>query len=252
MSIDIALISLMAVSALLYLLTWISSLFCRESLSARLMKLSFFSVVLLLAVNAYAAKAWPFGNMRHVLCFFPIALGLIYYIRAKMLKPFASYFALAAALAMIGALCMPLQSHWRQMPALQSSWFVPHVTSYIISYGLMFVAFLITLRSYFRNQHESSLQVSNEIIRLAFPFMTFGLWSGALWADEAWSSYWSWDIKEVCSLITWTLYIMYLHVAQNAPAWRRPLCILAFIALLVTFFVVNLMPGMSSLHSYAQ
>lgn len=252
MSIDNTLFNLMALAALLYLLTWITSFFGRNRLTASLMSMSFVVAFLLLLLNAYAARAWPFGNMRHVLCFFPLALGLIYYIRAKSLKPYASYFALAAALALIGALCMPLQSQWRQMPALQSPWFVPHVTSYVISYGLMFVAFLITLRSFFPKQREGSLLACDEIIRLAFPFMTFGLLSGALWADEAWAAYWSWDIKEVCSLITWLLYIMYLHIAQNALAWRRPLCILAFIALLVTFFVVNLMSGTSSVHSYAQ
>jgi ABC-type transport system involved in cytochrome c biogenesis permease subunit len=89
---------------------------------------------------------------------------------------------------------------------------------------------------------------------LSFPFMTFGMLSGALWAEEAWGAYWSWDIKETWSLITWGTYLIYFHCRKNKDLqkWQRPVHILAFAALLITFFIVNLLPKIQSLHSYSR
>lgn len=210
----------------------------------------------LFAADWMLAQAPPFGNMRHVLAFFP----LVMYPAAEYLRRYRGlcvdgWLAAASAMALIGALCMPLQASWRQMPALQSPWFAPHVISYVLSYGLMTVAALMVLIRPLRG--EKSVQderTADALVKLAFPFMTFGLWSGALWADAAWGAYWSWDIKEVWALITWCIYLIYLHTERYAAfaAWRRPLLLLGFVAVLVTFFVVNLLPNIQSLHSYAQ
>ena len=101
---------------------------------------------------------------------------------------------------------------------------------------------------------EALLDAAGDVVRLSLPFMTFGLWSGALWADAAWGGYWAWDIKEAWSLLTWCIYLIYLHV-ERFPAfasWRRPLLLLGFAAVVVTFLVVNLLPRIESMHSYAQ
>ncbi len=206
----------------------------------------------LFAADWWLAQAPPFGNMRHVLAFFPLVMvPADFFLRRFRRLELTAWLAAASAVALLGALCMPLQAAWRQMPALQSPWFVPHVTAYVVSYGLMTVAALLALASY---RSESRLQEAGAVVHLALPFMTFGLWSGALWADAAWGGYWAWDIKEVWSLITWCIYLIYLHV-EHYPAfacWRRPLLLLGFVAVVVTFLVVNLLPRIDSLHSYAQ
>lgn len=78
--------------------------------------------------------------------------------------------------------------------------------------------------------------------------------SGAIWADQVWAACWSWDPKETWSLITWTLYLIYLH-CRRSPAYRRYAGVahaLAFAALLITFVLVNLLPKMAGvLHRYA-
>ncbi len=206
--------------------------------------------VALFVANWVMAQAMPFGNMRHVLCIFPLvtAPAACYLKRCRQLD-LTAWFAAASALALVGALCMPLQAAWRQMPALQSPWFAPHVTSYVISYGLLTVSALLAFKSYL-GEKEAYLDKADAVVRLAFPFMTFGLWSGALWADAAWGGYWAWDIKEVWSLLTWTLYLIYFHTVRLRPEWRRPLVLLGFAAVLVTFLVVNLLPRLESLHSY--
>jgi len=49
------------------------------------------------------------------------------------------------------------------------------------------------------------------IISLGFLFLTIGILSGAVWANEAWGSYWNWDPKETWAFITWTIFAIYLH-----------------------------------------
>jgi ABC-type transport system involved in cytochrome c biogenesis permease subunit len=149
---------------------------------------------------------------------------------------------------------------WNMMPALRSPWFVPHVSSYMLSYALAAVAFAVTVTAFFKKRFSrvedvlSYEDAAHELIRLALPFMTFGLFSGAIWAEEAWGAYWSWDSKETWSLITWTLYFIFIHCRRHS-ALRRfagTAHVLAFFALLSTFFLVNLLPRLASLlHSYA-
>nr|YP_010716172.1 cytochrome c biogenesis protein [Crepidomanes latealatum]WDE75908.1 cytochrome c biogenesis protein [Crepidomanes latealatum] len=55
-------------------------------------------------------------------------------------------------------------------------------------------------------------QWSYQLISLGFPFLTIGILSGAVWANEAWGSYWSWDPKETWALATWIIYAIYLHI----------------------------------------
>ena len=207
----------------------------------------------LFAADWALAQAPPFGNMRHVLAFFPLVMApAALYLRRFRGLPLDGWLAGASAIALTGALCMPLQAAWRQMPALQSPWFAPHVTAYVISYGLMTVAALLALASC-AGHTDGRMRAADAVARLAFPFMTFGLWSGAIWADAAWGRYWAWDIKEAWALITWAVYLVYFHL-YNRPAyagWRRPLLIAGFAAVVVTFLVVNLLPNLNSLHSYA-
>ncbi len=238
-----------------FLTTAFLSLRERQGAAQLAMVLGFAITTLLIAANAYQACALPLGNMRHVLCFFSFLLApAAYVLRHRLPLCYLPYFALAAAAGMAGALSMPVEVGWRQMPALQSPWFGPHVASYVTSYGLLTVATLIALRSLVQATEltkERELRAADALVRFAFPLLTFGLWSGALWADVAWARYWAWDVKEVWSLITWMLYILYFHVAQAAPRWRLTLLILAFVALLITFLVVNLLPQIQSVHAYA-
>jgi ABC-type transport system involved in cytochrome c biogenesis permease subunit len=75
---------------------------------------------------------------------------------------------------------------------------------------------------------------------------------GAAWANEAWGGYWSWDPKEVWSLIVWLFFGAYLH-ARQMLGWRGTktawMLVFGFITVLICFFAINLFfPG---LHSYA-
>ncbi len=214
-------------------------------------------------INWLESSAPPFGNMYQVqvflsICFLPLYLFLC---GRDGLNWTGSYFAAVSGLSLIGAFFMSPDVTWKRMPALQSPWFVPHVTSYMISYALAAVGFILYLVGKMKemrgnissdNMYDKALY---SILRLSFPFMTFGMLSGALWAEEAWGTYWSWDRKETWSLITWILYLIYFHCLTRKELRKHAglVQVLAFLALLTTFFIVNLWPKLSSaLHSYSQ
>ncbi len=92
---------------------------------------------------------------------------------------------------------------------------------------------------------------SYRCIGLGFAFLTLGILSGAVWANEAWGSYWNWDPKETWALVTWILYALYLHVRLN-KGWQgeKPayVAIFGFLSVWLCYLGVNLL-GVG-LHSY--
>jgi cytochrome c-type biogenesis protein CcsB len=93
--------------------------------------------------------------------------------------------------------------------------------------------------------------ISYRMIGLGFPLLTIGIIAGAVWANEAWGSYWSWDPKETWALITWLVFAAYLH-ARITKGWqgRRPALLAAagFLVVWVCYLGVNLLG--KGLHSY--
>ena len=93
--------------------------------------------------------------------------------------------------------------------------------------------------------------MSYRILGLGFPLLTIGILSGAVWANEAWGSYWSWDPKETWALLTWLVFAIYLHT-RLTKGWEgeKPALIasLGFITVWICFLGVNLIG--EGLHSY--
>ncbi|PSB19915.1 c-type cytochrome biogenesis protein CcsB [Phormidesmis priestleyi ULC007] len=93
--------------------------------------------------------------------------------------------------------------------------------------------------------------ISYRVIGLGFPLLTIGIIAGAVWANEAWGSYWSWDPKETWAMITWLVFAAYLH-SRITKGWqgRRPaiLAAVGFVVVWVCYLGVNLLG--KGLHSY--
>jgi cytochrome c-type biogenesis protein CcsB len=98
---------------------------------------------------------------------------------------------------------------------------------------------------------ETLDNISYRVIGLGFPLLTIGIIAGAVWANEAWGSYWSWDPKETWALITWLVFAAYLH-ARITKGWqgRKPAILAAtgFAVVWVCYLGVNLLG--KGLHSY--
>lgn len=93
--------------------------------------------------------------------------------------------------------------------------------------------------------------ISYRFIGLGFPFLTLGIISGAVWANQAWGSYWSWDPKETWSLIAWLVFAVYLHT-RITRSWqgKKPAYIatVGFFTVWVCYLGVNFLG--KGLHSY--
>jgi len=131
------------------------------------------------------------------------------------------------------------------------------VLSYIAALGLVFVIWnygrlLKKVIEAFRISPETLDEITYKSIAIGFPIFTLGgLIFGAIWADQAWGTYWSWDPKETWSLITWFVYAFYLH-ARLLRGWRghkvAVVSVVGFVAVIFTYLGVNLL--LSGLHAY--
>ena len=100
---------------------------------------------------------------------------------------------------------------------------------------------------------ESIDNLSYRTISFGFPLLTIGIIAGAVWANEAWGSYWSWDPKETWALITWLVFASYLH-ARITKSWqgKKPAIIASFgfIVVWICYLGVNFLG--KGLHTYGQ
>nr|YP_010347370.1 cytochrome c heme attachment protein [Solanum alpinum]YP_010353317.1 cytochrome c heme attachment protein [Solanum americanum]UNZ93454.1 cytochrome c heme attachment protein [Solanum nigrescens]WAB64957.1 cytochrome c biogenesis protein [Solanum nigrum]UNZ91202.1 cytochrome c heme attachment protein [Solanum alpinum]UOF73060.1 cytochrome c heme attachment protein [Solanum americanum] len=107
-------------------------------------------------------------------------------------------------------------------------------------------------KNYYRSQLIQQLDYwSYRVISFGFTFLTIGILSGAVWANEAWGSYWNWDPKETWAFITWIVFAIYLHTRTNRNLRGANSAIVAsigFLIIWICYFGVNLL-GIG-LHSY--
>ena len=192
------------------------------------------------------------GATRLWYSFFALLAGLFTYLRWRY-KWILSYSTILAAVFIIINIAKPQIHDQSLMPALQSAWFIPHVTVYMFSYSLLGSAFLLALVGVFRQDGEM-LGAIDTLVYIGVAFLTFGMLSGALWAKEAWGHYWSWDPKETWAVITWLVYLFYIHLRLVGKASVRTLCLLlifAFACLQMCWWGVNYLPtAQDSVHVY--
>ncbi len=236
--------------------------------------------LLALVFRGIEVQHWPFQTLYEafLLTSLTIALGYLLIYFASHLYAQDRFTSLVANL--LGALSCALAAYViiRAVrfddykadlpPALQSVWFVPHVVVYIFGYGSLCVAFCASViylvlawvrRSKMTPEAESQLdnldQFVYRCIAVGFPFLTMGLIFGALWAQVAWATWWGWDSKEVWSLITWLVYLVYLHL-RYVKGWRAArsawFIVLGAIAIFITFELFGYLPAsQTSVHRYA-
>lgn len=213
----------------------------------------------------------PLTNMYESLVFFAWCTTLFYLIleykfKARILGAFVMPFsfiilAYASLSDRISDQISPL------IPALQSNWLIAHVVTCFIGYGAFAVAGALGL-AYLLKKNTSEATSNNGLfsslpelkilddlthktIVFGFMWLSAGIITGAIWANEAWGTYWSWDPKETWSIITWFVYAFTLH-ARFTRGWSGSriawFAIIGFISVFFTYFGVNFL--LSGLHSY--
>ena len=212
----------------------------------------------------------PLSNMYESLVFFSWSIILLYLVvefvyKNKIIGAFAVPFAFVS---MAYASLSPEFSDRINplVPALQSNWLIAHVFTCFIGYAAFAVScgtgIMYLVKSLDKGDSPNSLlatlpslkvidDITHKIILFGFIWLSGGIISGAVWANSAWGTYWSWDPKETWSLITWFIYASALH-ARFTRGWGGKriawIAIIGFLAVVFTYYGVNFL--LSGLHSY--
>ena len=162
------------------------------------------------------------------------------------------------------------------MPALQSVWFVPHVTVYMFAYAILgavtLFALYLWLRPSGRFPSAEEMSMCDNLVRTGWSFLTLGMVMGALWAKQAWGDWWTWDPKETWAFATWLSYLLYLHIrsafrsgseVSDSRSGSRPdeagrydllfaLLVFSFLLLQMCWYGINYLPAAQgvSIHTY--
>lgn len=198
------------------------------------------------------------GETRLWYAFFLPIIGIITFNRWKYFW-FLGYSNFMAILFIIINLTHPETYSKTLMPALQSPWFVPHVVVYLLAYavfGVSWIVAIVGLINYKKQDNKKLLKIADNIVFIGFAFLTLGLLFGALWAKEAWGHYWTWDPKETWALLTFLVYLIYIHLRSFHKSKIKLhfwILSISFIFLLAAWFGVNYMPSAkNSVHTYSQ
>lgn len=237
-------------------------------------KFGFFGLILInLILTSQLISRWiisghfPLSGLYESLLFLAWSTSFIYifiekYIKSEFIGIIISPFLLCLLTFTEFSLPNELQITQPLVPALQSNWLFMHVSVMILSYASLLIGSLISIIYLFLNskiQQQSSMNnslvlldnLSYRTIGIGFCFLTLGILSGAVWANETWGTYWSWDPKETWALITWLIFAIYLHT-RLLYGWNgnksAVLGSCGFIFIWVCYLGVNLLG--KGLHTY--
>lgn len=208
----------------------------------------------------------PLTNMFEYISTFAWCAAIFYFLSLKIFKlPILGAFILPVIfMLMVSASLLPKEKAMQLLPALQSYWLQIHVSLAALGEAAFLIAFaaniMYFLKKYLPQESTFAKRLpdlkrldfySYKAITVGYPLFTVGaLFAGAIWAEQAWGIFWSWDPKEVCSLVVWLIYSAYLH-ARFVKGWSgmraAVLSAIGFICTILTFFS-NLFLG--GLHAY--
>jgi cytochrome c-type biogenesis protein CcsB len=231
----------------------------------------------MIVARGIGARHVPLVSMYEYLVAFSWMVVLAYLVfEARSPRPREAAHAAAAPALLLGlgllAYAASLPGVMKQaeelMPILRSDWLIFHVSTAVVAYGAAGLASALACLYFLSRkargiawlrerlpQPASLDRATYRAVRFAFPFLTLVNVTGAVWAYSAWGRYWGWDPKETWALITWMIYVFYLHARLRAdwrPARANAVVLVGIVAILFTFLGVNQLSAFSSsMHSYA-
>ena len=223
---------------------------CRDALY-----LSTLTMVFLYALRWYIAGRVPLSNGYETMIFMGLCtsvFALILHRRFSIMLPFGmlltGFALLVSHLGQMNPMITPL------VPVLLSPWLSLHVSTVMLSYALLAFIFLNAVTALCLPRHADMLMILSRLLLYPAVFLLgIGIFLGAVWANQSWGSYWSWDPKETWALITFMLYGVAFHAhsitwLQNAKHFHLFMA-LAFLTVLLTYIGVNYF--LTGMHSYA-
>lgn len=258
--------SLVIIALIVFMLSFVYSLFHNKEGRSFFVSelLNWFSVLTMAGMLVYLWMHFERPPMRSIgetrlwyAFFLPLVGGITY--RLWKYRWFLSYSLLMSIVFLFINLLKPGIFVKHLPPALQSAWFVPHVVVYILGYSLLAASAIISFYTLINSKKTESNELlirADKLVYSGFTMISLGLIFGALWAKIAWGDYWSWDPKETWALITWLVYLIYIHYRlQNKDKrhTRKALffLIFAFLVMMLAWMGMKFIPAaQSSIHIY--
>ena len=200
-------------------------------------------------------------NMYESLAFYSLAIAVVvfgYRLQKRLVYNTGVAFGstmIAIILMMIASSPLIPKEALPPIPALRSNWLLLHVGFSFIGEAFFVVGFITAIVFLATKDEKRRLEfdrLTYTTIGIGYVFFTIGaLVFGAIWAEQAWGRWWSWDPKETWAFVTWLVYTVYLHVRlimKRKDSLPAVISVVGFLCTVFTFFGVNyLLPG---LHSY--
>ena len=215
----------------------------------------------LTALGAFIVGLWislgrppmrTMGETRLWYSFFALLSGLLTYLLWRY-RWILSFSTVLATVFIVLNIARPEIHDQTLMPALQSAWFIPHVTVYMFSYSLLGCAFIMAVVGLF-SKSQDMLPAADTLIYIGVAFLTFGMLSGWRLAKQAWGHDLGWGPEETRALVTWLVYVFYIHLRVTGRGSRRMLYILlifGFACLQMCWWGINYLPSAAdSIHIY--
>ncbi|MFC0007897.1 c-type cytochrome biogenesis protein CcsB [Micromonospora siamensis] len=226
-----------------------------------------------LVTRGIAAERMPWGNMYEfvlTVTWIGSAAWLAVLVKRPQLRRLGLFLTLVMVLLLAFAELKLYVQVTPLMPALQSYWFIIHVSTIVFASGIFLLGVVPATAYLLRSGWEQGKRsfpytlakrlpgaaglerLTFTLHAFAFPIFTFAVIAGAIWAEAAWGRAWGWDPKETWAFISWVVYAGYLH-ARATPSVKRSVAtwisILGFATMLMNLFGVNFF--FTGLHSYA-
>ena len=213
-----------------------------------------------IVARGVTAGRLPLANQFEFATAFAWCIGLLaILLRHRLNEPWLGALTSAAAFLILSFAALQPRTVSALMPALRSAWFAFHIGSAVFSYSAFMIAACVSLRYVMLcdkpDADESRLTrldyLSYRMIAFGFLMLTVTILTGCIWAEQAWSAFWTWDPKETWALITWLIYAAYLHLRLQRKWQGKRMAIYALVGIvcvLFTFIGVNVL--FTGLHSY--
>ncbi|KRE58624.1 c-type cytochrome biogenesis protein CcsB [Phycicoccus sp. Soil748] len=218
-------------------------------------------MLLLLSVvlRGLSVDRWPLGNMFEFAVMGSMFTSLAYSIwSTRRDLRWLGLFITGPILLVLGMAVRVWYTEAAELlPSLQSYWLVIHVTvavlaTAVFTIGAAATAVYLVKDAFARSGRSSVLdrfpdaasleRTAYGLYIVAFPLWTFTLIAGAIWARQAWASYWNWDPKEVWTFVIWVVYAAFLHSRATSGISRQTASYIAlagYACIIVNFAVVN-------------
>ncbi len=214
--------------------------------------------------SIYFVLRWTEGGRIPVTNFFEainaLGFGIVIVFLVMELKyrvPALGSFLLPLVIVLMAPAALMSGSIAELKPILKSGWLGVHTSLAVLGDAAFAFACIVSLmyllqERQLKHKHLGAifhrlppLDVMDTITyraqTIGWPLFTLGMVTGSIWANSAWGSYWTWDVKETWSLIVWMIYLVLLHLRTMGWRGRKMayLSVAGFVFVLISFFVVS-------------